>query len=129
MTGTIPIAAIKTAAVVAWIKAKCPRGPGAWGEPVLHWWLSTRQDAGELWIVCVGGAPNAIGVAHEQPDGSVHVELMIAESRDLWESLLSALMRRWPDWRDRRFTAIRRGKRRTFNVQRLIDRMEVRPWM
>lgn len=129
MTSSIPTGAIKTAAVVDWIQRKAPGGPGAWGAERLGRWLTSRQGAGNLWIVVVGSEPQAIGVATEREDGAIHVELMIAEHRDLWSSLLNALMRRWPDWRDRRFTAVRRGQERPFPMEKLIDRMEVRPWM
>ena len=110
--------------VTAFIRKHAAKGPGSWDEPVLRRWLTRRNELGELRLVCNGEEVTAIAAATEQPDRSVHVDLLVAPQW-MWRGMLRYLMTRWPDWQARRFTAVRRGKQRTYPLQRLIQRLQI----
>jgi hypothetical protein len=66
----------------------------------------------------------SVAACTEQPDGTVHVDLIIGP-RSMWSGMLRTLMQRWPDWQTRRFTAVRNGCHREFPVARLIRKLEI----
>jgi hypothetical protein len=74
--------------------------------------------------VCRDAEVTAIAAATEQPDRSVHVDLLIAPQW-MWRGMLRYLTTRWPDWRTRTFTAVRRGRQRHYPLQRLIQRLQI----
>lgn len=120
---------VSTSAVVRFIQEHASKGPGSWPEPILRRWLTTRADRGELRVVLKGhrgqcSAVASIAACTEQPDGTVHVDLIIGPQQT-WSGMLRTLMQRWPDWQTRRFTAVRNGCHREFPVARLIRKLEI----
>jgi len=120
---------VSTSAVVRFIQEHAAKGPGSWPEPILRRWLTTRAERGELRVVLKDKTAEVEQVASlaactEQPDGTVHVDLIIGP-RWMWSGMLRTLMQRWPDWQTRRFTAVRNGRNRVFPVARLIQKLEI----
>lgn len=117
-------ATVSTDDVIRFIQTHASKGPGSWPEPVLARWLTTRADRGELRVLVDGERVTSVAVCTEQPDGAVHVDLIIGH----WEQMrgmLRELVKRWPDWRARTFTAVRNGNHREFPMAQLIQRLEI----
>ena len=110
--------------VTEFIRKHASKGPGSWDDSVLRRWLTRRNQLGELRLLCDGEQVMAIAAATEQPDRSIHIDLVIGPEWT-WHGMLRYLTTRWPDWRQRRFTAVRRGRHRPFPLQRLIQRLQI----
>lgn len=117
---------IRTQTVVDYVRRHASTGPGQWTDAVLRGWLCKRDAEDKLALVMRGEDITAMAAAEERGDGTVHLELLIAEQPWLWCALLRRLMKRWPDWRERRFTAVRHGRLRPFPLVRLIERLELK---
>jgi hypothetical protein len=116
---TIPIPAEK---VVWFIHLYAPKAMGSLPAEKLQQWLSTREAQGELSLrVSHDGRVQAVAAATEQPDGLVHVDLLVGPN-GAWRRCLEDVRRRWPDWQTRTFTAVRRGRTRMINMKRLLTR-------
>lgn len=112
--------------VIDYIRRHAPEGPGKWPDDTLRGWICTRDAQGKLAIVARNAQVVALGIAEERGDGTLHLELLVADQPWLWCSLLRRLMKRWPDWRSRRYTAVRHGALRPFPLVRLVERLNVR---
>jgi hypothetical protein len=113
---------VATYKVVWFIHLYAPKALGSLPGEKLERWLSTREAQGELSVVATPhGKVLAVGAATEQPDGVVHVDLLIGRG-GAWRRCLEHVRQRWPDWQTRTFTAVRRGRHRRVNMKRLLTR-------
>jgi len=110
---------VSTAAIADWLAPWLPR----WTRPQIARWLSERAHERAMCLVSQHGLPVALGVVREENDGGLHVECVVGDQALTW-FLVNYLNQRWPDWRRRRLTMVRRGKVKPVSV-RLIERFVV----